>query len=301
MQDEELAYGLRSVAAPVTAPDGRVVAGVNLAVQARDWSTQRIIRELRPACWPPARRSPRCCPTPAPGHCDVRRAHPQARALVAGRRAASLYDAIAGGPPGPGPPAVPAGRRAGAPRGPVQRLAAAAAAGVGAAGARLRGALRHRARRPRAGRSRSWSSPRTGGPTSSGTPTRRSAARPGWATRSWPPSATAGTSALTGREAVVARTVAALVARGDLDDAEYREAVEPARPGRAVRAAHPGRLLRHARAAAPGVPRPGPGRHRPPGPADTARLDTAPADVSMICESYFHRMRASRRDEAGHV
>ena len=49
MQDEELAYGLRSVAAPITSPDGRVIAGVNLAVQARDWSTQRIIRELRPA------------------------------------------------------------------------------------------------------------------------------------------------------------------------------------------------------------------------------------------------------------
>jgi IclR family pca regulon transcriptional regulator len=49
MQDEELAYGLRSVAGPVTGPEGRVVAGVNLAVQARDWSTQRIIRELKPA------------------------------------------------------------------------------------------------------------------------------------------------------------------------------------------------------------------------------------------------------------
>jgi IclR family pca regulon transcriptional regulator len=49
MQDEELAYGLRSVAGPVTGPAGRVVAGVNLAVQARDWSTQRIIRELKPA------------------------------------------------------------------------------------------------------------------------------------------------------------------------------------------------------------------------------------------------------------
>ena len=48
-QDEELAYGLRSVAGPVTGPDARVVAGVNLAVQARDWSTQRIIRELKPA------------------------------------------------------------------------------------------------------------------------------------------------------------------------------------------------------------------------------------------------------------
>ncbi len=33
-------------------------------------------------------------------------------------------------------------------------------------------------------------------------------------------------AALAGREAVVARTVAALVVRGDLDDAQYREAVE---------------------------------------------------------------------------
>jgi IclR family pca regulon transcriptional regulator len=49
MQDEELAYGLRSVAAPITAPGGRVIAGVNLAVQAQDWSSQRIIRELKPA------------------------------------------------------------------------------------------------------------------------------------------------------------------------------------------------------------------------------------------------------------
>jgi IclR family transcriptional regulator, pca regulon regulatory protein len=49
MQDEELAYGLRSIAAPVTGGDGTVVAGVNLALQARDWSTQRILRELRPA------------------------------------------------------------------------------------------------------------------------------------------------------------------------------------------------------------------------------------------------------------
>ena len=49
MQDEELAYGLRSVAAPITSPDGRVLAGVNLAVQAQDWSAQRIISELRPA------------------------------------------------------------------------------------------------------------------------------------------------------------------------------------------------------------------------------------------------------------
>src|SRR3954471_4408489 len=48
LQDEELAYGLRSVAGPISGPDGRVVAGVNLAVQARDWAAQRIVRELKP-------------------------------------------------------------------------------------------------------------------------------------------------------------------------------------------------------------------------------------------------------------
>lgn len=48
MQDEELAYGLRSVAAPVRNANGVVVAGANLAVQSRDWSTQRIVRELKP-------------------------------------------------------------------------------------------------------------------------------------------------------------------------------------------------------------------------------------------------------------
>jgi IclR family pca regulon transcriptional regulator len=48
MQDEELAHGLRSVAGPIVGPGGRWIAGVNLAVQARDWSSQRIVRELRP-------------------------------------------------------------------------------------------------------------------------------------------------------------------------------------------------------------------------------------------------------------
>lgn len=48
MQDEELAYGLRSVAAPVRDASGRVVAGVNVAVNAQDWPVKRITRELRP-------------------------------------------------------------------------------------------------------------------------------------------------------------------------------------------------------------------------------------------------------------
>jgi len=49
MQDEELAHGLRSLSGPITGPDGRVIAGINLALQARDWSTARIVRELKPA------------------------------------------------------------------------------------------------------------------------------------------------------------------------------------------------------------------------------------------------------------
>jgi IclR family pca regulon transcriptional regulator len=48
LQDEELAHGLRSMAGPIVGAGGRVIAGVNLAVQARDWSTQRIVRELKP-------------------------------------------------------------------------------------------------------------------------------------------------------------------------------------------------------------------------------------------------------------
>jgi IclR family pca regulon transcriptional regulator len=48
MQDEELAYGLRSVAGPITDAGGTVIAGANLALPARDWSTQRIAEELRP-------------------------------------------------------------------------------------------------------------------------------------------------------------------------------------------------------------------------------------------------------------
>ena len=48
LQDEELAYGLRSVAGPITDAGGRVVAGANLALQARDWSTHRITKELKP-------------------------------------------------------------------------------------------------------------------------------------------------------------------------------------------------------------------------------------------------------------
>jgi IclR family pca regulon transcriptional regulator len=36
------------VAGPIVGPRGSWIAGVNLAVQARDWSSQRIVRELRP-------------------------------------------------------------------------------------------------------------------------------------------------------------------------------------------------------------------------------------------------------------
>jgi IclR family pca regulon transcriptional regulator len=48
MQDEEMAFGLRSVAAPVRDASGAVIAGANVAVQSRDWAAKRIVRELKP-------------------------------------------------------------------------------------------------------------------------------------------------------------------------------------------------------------------------------------------------------------
>ena len=109
--------------------DGRVVAGVNLAVQARDWSTQRIVRELRPA---------------RPGHLrgDLRPARRRQRRRDdrlgrAWRKLApaSLDDGPARGvrrdrrrPARAGTAAVPAGRRRRRARGAVQRVPAAAPA-----------------------------------------------------------------------------------------------------------------------------------------------------------------------------
>lgn len=48
MQDEELAHGLRSIAGPIFGNEGTVIAGVNIAVQARDWNAERILSELKP-------------------------------------------------------------------------------------------------------------------------------------------------------------------------------------------------------------------------------------------------------------
>ena len=48
VQDEELAYGLRSVAAPVRGADGLMAAAVNMAVPAREFPTSRLLGELRP-------------------------------------------------------------------------------------------------------------------------------------------------------------------------------------------------------------------------------------------------------------
>lgn len=47
VQDEEVAHGLRSVAAPVSDAGG-VVAAINVAVNAREWSRQRLMDELKP-------------------------------------------------------------------------------------------------------------------------------------------------------------------------------------------------------------------------------------------------------------
>jgi IclR family transcriptional regulator, pca regulon regulatory protein len=48
MQDEEVAYGLRSVAAPVRGGAGEVIAGINVAVNAMEWTRRRIAAELAP-------------------------------------------------------------------------------------------------------------------------------------------------------------------------------------------------------------------------------------------------------------
>ncbi|MEU6536849.1 IclR family transcriptional regulator [Streptomyces sp. NPDC047000] len=48
IQDEELAYGLRSVAAPVRDASGVVVAAVNVAVPAMEFPVGRLHDELRP-------------------------------------------------------------------------------------------------------------------------------------------------------------------------------------------------------------------------------------------------------------
>ncbi|MFI5957417.1 IclR family transcriptional regulator C-terminal domain-containing protein [Cryptosporangium sp. NPDC051539] len=46
--DDTVAAGLRSAAAPVREASGRVVAAVNVAVSSSDWSSPRLVRELRP-------------------------------------------------------------------------------------------------------------------------------------------------------------------------------------------------------------------------------------------------------------
>jgi IclR family pca regulon transcriptional regulator len=47
VQDEELASGLRSIAAPVRQNDGRVVAAVNVAVPAREFTVNDLRKRVR--------------------------------------------------------------------------------------------------------------------------------------------------------------------------------------------------------------------------------------------------------------
>jgi IclR family pca regulon transcriptional regulator len=47
VQDEELASGLRSIAAPVRAADGRVIAAVNVAVPASRFTVRQLIAQVR--------------------------------------------------------------------------------------------------------------------------------------------------------------------------------------------------------------------------------------------------------------
>jgi IclR family pca regulon transcriptional regulator len=47
LQDQEVAHGLRSIAAPVRDRTGAVVAAVNVAVQAGDYDLERLLTELK--------------------------------------------------------------------------------------------------------------------------------------------------------------------------------------------------------------------------------------------------------------
>ena len=49
MNDEELAYGLRSIAAPISARSGEVVAALNLAVHRSMGLTTDLIERFSPA------------------------------------------------------------------------------------------------------------------------------------------------------------------------------------------------------------------------------------------------------------
>ena len=93
-------------------------------------------------------------------------------------------------------------------------------------------------------------------------------------------------AALAGREAVVARTTAALVARGDLERRRVPRSRRPPRHTRPVRAAHPGRLLRHPGPPAPRLPRPRPRRRRAP-----SRHRDATGHRANEVNPGFHRAR----------
>jgi IclR family pca regulon transcriptional regulator len=47
VQDQEVAHGLRSIAAPVRDRADRVVAAVNVAVQAVDYDVERLLTEIK--------------------------------------------------------------------------------------------------------------------------------------------------------------------------------------------------------------------------------------------------------------
>ncbi len=47
VQDQEVAHGLRSIAAPVRGSDGTVVAAVNVAVQAVDYDVERLLTDIK--------------------------------------------------------------------------------------------------------------------------------------------------------------------------------------------------------------------------------------------------------------
>ena len=157
MQDEELAYGLRSVAGPDHGPGRpRRRRGQPRGPGARLVDRSGSCASSSRSCWPPARRSRPARPT-APRHDDgvapASQARPGMRSTPQQR---AVYDAIAGGRRAAGTAAVPARRRRRAvSRARSTRSCCSRALGLGAAGARARRSATRRRSRTGPARSRS--------------------------------------------------------------------------------------------------------------------------------------------------
>ena len=88
LNDEELAYGLRSIAMPIRTQSGEVAAAVNLAAHRSMISVDDLVARLSPALRAPPTRSPR-------GSATERLVSPQSGIMIAGGGIGGLTAALA--------------------------------------------------------------------------------------------------------------------------------------------------------------------------------------------------------------